>query len=567
MPDSFTAYRTCPLCEATCGLEITIEAGEVSGIRGDAEDVFSHGFICPKGPPCKALHEDPDRVRTPLVRTGSGFEPVSWDEAFAEIDRRLTPILRAGRPRRGRRPTSATPTPTTSMRSSTGGCCLKALGTKNIFSASTVDQMPKHVSAGLMFGTMITIPVPDVDRTDYLLMLGRQPARVQRQPADGARHARPAARDPGARRPRRGRRPAPQPHGRGRRRAPLHPARHGRALPVRAGQRALRRGAGRRRASWPSICQGLDEVERAGRRFTPEAVADACGIEAGEIRRMARELAAAERAAVYGRIGTCTQEFGTLASWLVDVLNVVDRQPRPPGRRDVHAPAAGAPNTRGAPGQRQGRQDSAAGRAACARRRRSSESCPCACLAEEIDTPGRGPDASALHDRRQPGASARPTPAACAGRSRALELMVSVDIYVNETTRHADVILPAPSALCRSHYDLALYQLAARNVANYSPPVLDLDSSMPGRVADAAAADRDRRRARAPTPTSTRSTTSSPAALVQRELQDPASPLSGRSAARADVGARSRGAAPSGCSTGCCGRDPTATASAPTPTA
>jgi anaerobic selenocysteine-containing dehydrogenase len=172
--DAFTAYRTCPLCEATCGLEITIEDGSVSGIRGDREDVFSHGFICPKGYALKSLHEDVDRVRTPLVRRGSSFEPVSWDDAYGEIDRRLSAILGRG-DRNAVAVYLGNPNAHNLDALVYGRALIKAIGSRNVFSASTVDQMPKHVSAGLMFGTLTTIPIPDVDRTDYLLMLGANP--------------------------------------------------------------------------------------------------------------------------------------------------------------------------------------------------------------------------------------------------------------------------------------------------------------------------------------------------------------------------------------------------------
>jgi anaerobic selenocysteine-containing dehydrogenase len=171
---SRTAYRTCPLCEATCGLEITVSDGVVTGIRGDQEDVFSRGFICPKGFGLKALHEDPDRVRTPLVRNGSGFEETTWDEAFAEIDRRLKPILE----QHGRDAAAlylGNPNAHNLDALIYGRVFAKALGTRNIYTATTVDQMPKYVSAGLMFGGYLSIPVPDLDRTRYLLALGANP--------------------------------------------------------------------------------------------------------------------------------------------------------------------------------------------------------------------------------------------------------------------------------------------------------------------------------------------------------------------------------------------------------
>ncbi len=524
MEDTFTAYRTCPLCEATCGLEVSVEGGEVSGIRGDPADVFSHGFICPKGFAVKALHEDPDRVRTPLVRSGSGFEEVSWDDAFAEIDRRLGPIVDRG----GRDAIAAyigNPNAHNLEALIYGRVLLKAMGSRNLFSASTVDQMPKHVSAGLMFGAALSIPIPDVDRTDHLLMLGANPLASNGSllTAPDMRGRLRAIRDRGGRvvviDPRRSRtaEQADEHHF-------IRPGTDAHLLfalvnvLVSEGLADL--------GPLAEHCEGFDEVVRLAHRFAPEAAAEVCGIEPGEIRRMARELAAAERAAVYGRIGTCTQEFGTLASWLVDVLNVLTGNLDRPGGAMFTKAAAGASNTSGQPGigkgLRLGRWQS--------RVRGLPEvlgELPVACLAEEIDTPGEGQVRALFTLAGNPALS---TPNA--GRMRraleSLELMVSVDIYVNETTRHADVILPAPSALCRSHYDLALYQLAARNIANYSPQVLDLDPSMlpewqtllrlTGIVAGQGP-DADLEQLDAMVI----------GALVHRELQAPTSPLAGRS--------------------------------------
>ncbi|HEX6713412.1 MAG TPA: molybdopterin-dependent oxidoreductase, partial [Thermoleophilaceae bacterium] len=169
------AYTTCPLCEATCGLELQLaDDGSVGRVRGDDDDVFSKGFICPKGGSITALHEDPDRLRTPMVRRDGELVEASWEEAFAEIDKRLPPILE----QHGRNAVGVyLGNPSVHNLSFTlyGRVLLKALGTRNIFSASTVDQMPKQVSAGLMFGTFLSIPIPDIDRTDYMLMLGANP--------------------------------------------------------------------------------------------------------------------------------------------------------------------------------------------------------------------------------------------------------------------------------------------------------------------------------------------------------------------------------------------------------
>jgi anaerobic selenocysteine-containing dehydrogenase len=221
----------------------------------------------------------------------------------------------------------------------------------------------------------------------------------------------------------------------------------------------------------------VDEVRTAVAELTPERVADNCGIAAPELRRMARELATASSAAVYGRIGTCTQEFGTLASWLVDVLNVLTGNLDRPGGAMFARAAAGQPNSQGEPGRGRG---VALGRWH-SRVRGLAEAygeLPVACLAEEIDTPGEGQVRALITIAGNPALST-PNSDRLARALDSLEFMVSLDVYVNETTRHADVILPGPSPLQRSHYDLAFYQLSVRNIARYSPPVLEPDPALP----------------------------------------------------------------------------------------
>ncbi|MCW2993442.1 MAG: molybdopterin oxidoreductase, partial [Conexibacter sp.] len=171
------AFRTCPLCEATCGLALEVDpvAHTVTKVRGDAEDVFSHGFLCPKGVSIKELHDDPDRVRTPLIKQADGtFAPASWDEAFALIAEKLPAVIERG----GHDAVAAyigNPSAHSLAFLLYGKVLLKALGSKNVFSASTVDQYPKQAASALLFGTGTTIAVPDLDRTDYLLCLGANP--------------------------------------------------------------------------------------------------------------------------------------------------------------------------------------------------------------------------------------------------------------------------------------------------------------------------------------------------------------------------------------------------------
>jgi anaerobic selenocysteine-containing dehydrogenase len=189
-------YRTCPFCEATCGLEVTLRGDEVVSVRGDDDDVFSHGFLCPKSQGLKQLHDDPDRLTRPLVRRGGELVEASWEEAFAEIDRRLSPIL-AEHGRDAVAVYLGNPSAHSLGPMIYGQALVKALGTKNIYSASTVDQMPKQVAVGLMFGAGLSVPVPDVDRTDHLLILGANPlvstARCSRPRTCGGASARSAS--------------------------------------------------------------------------------------------------------------------------------------------------------------------------------------------------------------------------------------------------------------------------------------------------------------------------------------------------------------------------------------
>jgi anaerobic selenocysteine-containing dehydrogenase len=462
-------YHACPLCEATCGLEIRTRGRAVVSIRGDADDVFSRGFICPKGYAVKELDADPDRVRTPLIKRNRRFEPASWDEAFEEIQRRLMPIIE----RRGRDAVAVylgNPSAHSMQLAIYNQVFLRALGSKNIYSASTVDQMPKQVAVGLMFGTVLSAPVPDIDRTDYLMILGADPFV-----SNGSLMTAPDV--PGRLRAIRQR---------GGKIVVIDP-RRSRTASEASEHHHIRPGAdayflfgivhtlfAERLVKLGRLAEhvaGVDTVAALAREFAPEVVAPRCGIAADVIRRLARELAAAKRAAVYARIGTCTQEFGTLASWLVDVVNVLTGHLDHPGGALFTRPATGAPHTRGTPGRgkgvRFGRRHS--------RVRQAPEvygELPCACLAEEIETAGDGQVRALITIAGNPVLST-PNGGRLDTALDGLEFMLSLDIFVNETTRHADVILPGLSPLEQSHYDVLLRQLAIRNVATYSPPVFE----------------------------------------------------------------------------------------------
>ncbi len=470
--DTRVAYRTCPLCEATCGLEITLEGDRIKRIRGDREDVFSHGFICPKGSTLKQLHEDPDWLRAPRVRDGDGWKEVTWDEAFAAVEEGLGKVWEA----HGRNAV-ALYLGNPSVHHMSGALYLRpliqSLNTRNLCSASTVDQMPKHVSCGLLFGDPGAMPVPDLDRTDFLLMLGANPWESNgslctapdfpgRVKAIQARGGRVVVVDP-----RRTRtveeadehvaiRPGADAH-----------------LLLAMVQVVLAEGLDDPGAAGEHTA-GLDELADALEGFTPEAVAPVTGLAADDIRRLAREFATAPTAVAYGRIGTHTVSFGTLAAWAVDALNLVTGNLDRPG--GAMFPLAAHSRRRGPDG---------GGRGFTTGRWRSRVrdhpevrgEIPVATLVDEIETAGEDQVRALITVAGNPVLST-PDGGRLDAALDGLEFMVAVDPYVNETSRHADVILPPPSALARGHYDLAFYGLAVRNVANYSPPVLPDDDAV-----------------------------------------------------------------------------------------
>ena len=443
------------------------EGGRVTQIRGAENDVFSHGYICPKGVALKDLHEDPDRLRTSLVRRGGVLQPATWDEAFAEIERRLPPLMQA----HGR---DAVALSVGNPSAHKFGLLLyfarlaKALGTKNVVFASTLDQMPKQLSSGWLFGHWLSIPVPDIERSQYLLVIGANPMASNgslRTVPDFRGKAR-ALRE------------------RGGKLVVIDPRRTETAA-VADAHHFIRPGADVfllaamvhtlfdeglvRLGRLAEHVNGVEDVRAAVQPFAAERVAPRCGIEAVTIRQFARDLAHAPQGCVYTRIGTCTQTYGTLCSWLVDVLNVLAGKLDEPGGAMFPKAPAFAQNTIGKPGS---------GRGITVGRHASRVSgalevfgeLPITCLAEEIETPGVGQVRALITVASNPVLSAPGGPR-LAKALDSLDFMVSLDIYLNETTRHADVVLPGWSPLEDTHYDVAFLQLSHRNHARLSGAV------------------------------------------------------------------------------------------------
>ncbi|MGB8403467.1 MAG: molybdopterin-dependent oxidoreductase [Mycobacterium sp.] len=464
-----TALRICPFCEATCGLTLAISDGRVTGARGDRDDVFSAGFVCPKGASFGELDNDPDRLTQPLVRRDGVLTEVTWAEAYAVVAERLGAVIGAhggtsvglylGNP---------------NAHTIAGGLyaplIIRGLGTRQVYSASTLDQMPKHVALGLMFGSPIAFTVPDLDRTDYLVIIGANPLVSNGSLAT-------AADFPGKLRALKKR---------GGKLVVIDPAR---TRTAELADRHLAPRPGTDAALLFALVYvlfdedlvdlgglaehviGVEQVRALADEFSPETVAKVCGVSAGEIRELARELAAAPSAAVYGRIGTSTVEFGTIGSWLVDVLNVLTGNlDRPGGAMFPMGAVLPAPRPpKPGRGFRTGRWAS----------RVSGypevlAELPAAALAEEIDTAGDGQIKAMITIAGNPVLSA-PDGDRLDRALDSVDFMLSIDPYLNETTRHADVILPPPPPSRSAHFDVALNNLAVRNNARYSSPALPLD--------------------------------------------------------------------------------------------
>lgn len=464
-----TALRICPFCEATCGLTLTISDGRVTAARGDRDDVFSAGFICPKGASFAELDNDPDRLTQPLIRRDGVLTEATWDEAYAVVTERLGAVIAE----HGGASVGiylGNPNAHTIAGSLYAPLIIRGLGTRQVFSASTLDQMPKHVALGLMFGSPVAFTVPDLDRTDYLVVIGANPMVSNGSLAT-------AADFPGKLRALRKR---------GGKLVVIDPAR---TQTAKLADRHLAPRPGTDAALLFAIVHvlfdeglvdlgelaehvaGLEELRGLADEFSPETVEQACGVDAGEIRDLARELAAAPTAAVYGRIGTSTVEFGTIGSWLVDVINILTGNfDRPGGAMFALGATAPAPRPpKPGRGFKTGRWASRVSGYP-----EALSELPAAALAEEIDTAGEGQIKAMITVAGNPVLSAPDGDRLDKALER-VEFMLSVDPYLNETTRHADVILPPPPPSRSAHFDVALNNLAVRNNVRYSSPALPLD--------------------------------------------------------------------------------------------
>jgi anaerobic selenocysteine-containing dehydrogenase len=461
-----THYRSCPLCEAGCGVAISVDGDQITDVRGDSEDPFSKGYICPKAAALADLHTDPDRLRTPVVRDGSGWREVGWDEAFDLVTTRLRGIRKTY----GRHAIAAyqgNPTAHNLGLLTYGQLFLRTLGTRNMYSATSLDQLPHMLAALLMFGNQLLMPVPDIDRTDLFVCLGANPLA-----SNGSLMTAPDVKSRLA-----------AIRARGGRVIVLDPRRTETAS--RAADRHLFLRPGTDAALLLAVIHtiferehvdlahlpatGIDMLRHTVAAWTPERVAPYTGVAATDIRELAHALATTKRAVLYGRIGVCTQAFGGLAAWLVYVVNAITGHLDTPGGLMFTTPAIdplplaekiGFDGGFGRWTSRVGGKPEFGGEL------------PMTAFAEEIETAGKDQIRALITSAGNPVLSA-PGGQRLDRALATLDFMVSIDPYINETTRHAHVILPPTSPLERSHYDVALNAFAVRNVARYSPPVFE----------------------------------------------------------------------------------------------
>jgi anaerobic selenocysteine-containing dehydrogenase len=450
-----------------CGLEIHVSDGRVASVRGNRDDTWSRGHICPKGATLGALHDDPDRIRRPMVKVDGQWQEVSWDAAFRRCTELLAPVIE----KHGIGAVTCYTGNPLAHSFSLGrytGVLLGMSGIPISYSPGTVDQWPKNLSSHLMYGGWWSFPVPDIERTDLLIVMGANPAASQ-----GSLLAAPNVM---------GIIDAIRKRGKVIVVDPVHTATAARAdewLPITPGTDAALLLAVVHTLFAENLVKlgdieahldGVDRVRQVAAEWSPERVTAVTGVTAERIRTLARELAGTERAVVYGRIGLCNQEFGSLASWLVDVVNILTGHLDTPGGSMFARAAAWSVTVQPIPGLEDGAPEFGRYRTRVRGAKEVLGQVPVSCLAEEIATPGEGQIKALITVAGNPVLS---TPA---GHTLdevlpTLDAMISVDLWLNETTRHADVILPAPSPLEQPHHDDLILNFAINSIANYSPPV------------------------------------------------------------------------------------------------
>jgi len=462
-----SVYRTCTLCEAACGLAFEVDGDRILSVRGDDQDVLSRGFICPKGAAIAAVHNDPDRLRQPMQRQADGtFQPIAWEDAF-EITASRLKAIKAAHGAHAIATYIGNPIVHNHGAATVRSGLLKALGTQNSTSAGSQDTSPRFAASYYLYGASFSIPIPDIERTHYFLCIGANPyiSNGSFLSAPDIKNRLRALRARGGKLvvvdPRRSETA---------RDADEHVAiRPGGDAALLLALTQVLVARGRIQRDWlDRHTSGWQTVAAKLAAFTPGRVAAVTGISAETIERLALELADAPTAAVYSRIGVCNNQYGTLASFATDLLNLALGQLGKEGGAMFPSPAFDIVETLrlfGGDGHNRWRS----------RVRGLPETLgdvPASTLAEEMETPGPGQVRGFLTFAGNPVLSTPNGPRLAAALQK-LEFMVSVDLYINETTRYADIILPPAWGLADDHVDLVFSNFFVRDVARWSPPVVE----------------------------------------------------------------------------------------------
>lgn len=470
MPDPNIHYRTCNLCEAMCGLEITYKDKEILSIKGDKADPFSRGHICPKAVGLKDIYEDKDRLKYPIRKTADGWERMEWEAAFDYVAERLKAVqtehgdqavgVYQGNPNVHNFGTMVY-----------GPNFVRSLKTKNRFSATSADQLPHHFAGQQMFGHAMLLPIPDIDHTDYLIIMGGNPlvsnGSIMTAPDVGNRLRAISKR--------------------GGKVVVLDPRRtetaqkmdehhfifpESDALFLLAMIHVVFENAWENLGHLADHTDGLDAIKTLAADYAPEKVADQTGLSSTNIRRLAAEFCQAERAVCYGRLGVSTQSYGGLCQWLVNVLNAITGNLDQQGGAMFTLPAFDPIGMFGKKGKRPSFNR---WRSRVRALPEFGGELPVAAMAEEINTPGDGQLKAMVTIAGNPVLSI-PNGKQLEEGLEHLDFMLSIDIYLNETTRHADVILPPTTGVEVPHYDMVFHALAIRNTSKYSPPLFEKEA-------------------------------------------------------------------------------------------
>ncbi|UCD85798.1 MAG: molybdopterin-dependent oxidoreductase [Deltaproteobacteria bacterium] len=458
-----THYGICSICEAICGLQIEHDGKNIISISGDKHDNFSRGYICPKGIALQDLHNDPDRLRLPVRRKGSGWEEVSWADAFEEAGGRIAEIQKKygndavavyyGNPIAHNYSSILAFLP-----------FIKGFKTRNVYSANSVDSLTRVLVSLLVYGNQALLPIPDIERTELFMIIGANPVI-----SNGSVMAVPDCE-----------RRLMEIRERGGKLIVIDP-RYTETAAIADAHYFIRPGTDalfllamlnvmfEEEIADPDklspIIDGLDRLKKIVAEYPPERVADTVGIPSGDIKTLARDFSSSSKAICYGRLGTSTQEFGSLATWLVDAVNIVTGNLDRPGGMMFTTPAvdlAGLAKLFRQPGTFNRWQSRVSGLP------EFNGEFPVAALAEEIETPGPGQIKALVTNSGNPILSL-PNGRRLDRAFGMLEFIVSIDFYINETTRHADIILPSTSPMEIDHYPLLEHMVGIRNTAHYTP--------------------------------------------------------------------------------------------------